>query len=683
MRAFRLMMFPTFLYFGLPCFAAGPLPTDLGPAEYYRPPQLTLMTGFIKDPQHSGFEVDEWARSIGKNFDAKKLVSRVKQAGFAQIIWYDKWIDGLVFRRTKTTSYVTERDFLGELAPECKRQGIKLVIYFNTFYDGNPEFERWACVDQRGKPVSFSPFWPLNLLSMYSPFREKALEQIRELLVDYDVDGIWLDVPSYGSFCYDEWSREAFKKQFGKPMEQASAMERQRFSIRSARTWNKEVAAFIRRVKPEATVTTNGFPDPLAEGPLSAIHRAEPLNYFSSERHSNDLQLQSAPILSELIKPVEVGTLISDDWFTPLNSGPLKSSKDTNQMHLELATVLGGGTNMYLALALAHDGTAHEYTLKWLDLAGEWLKARRSYLEGTENFTDVGIAFGTADPDELYWPGAKLSYGAQILALEENLRQRGHLVRRLMNAAHVARWDRCPPEMRVIVVPDRDSFASADADRVRRFVQDGGRVVAFARGMSLAEDGTSADPLFGVESAGYIVPLPGKTLLTVPQAEESIDLTAAVVHLRPSTADVLLWGTTRREGQMPVLTRRRVGKGFAYTVAVSESDMLANEELTGKVWSEVLGEPLWKVDDESGRYVAAIRRQKNRLILHFMDTLSTSEGPMRRYRPLYTKVRLNGAQIPFSRATIVPDNRKLDIASEGEWKGFQVYADPELTIVLE
>ena len=28
------------------------LPKDLGPAEYYRPPQLTLMIGFIKDPQH-------------------------------------------------------------------------------------------------------------------------------------------------------------------------------------------------------------------------------------------------------------------------------------------------------------------------------------------------------------------------------------------------------------------------------------------------------------------------------------------------------------------------------------------------------------------------------------------------------------------------------------------------------
>ncbi|MCP5118921.1 MAG: hypothetical protein GY953_49550, partial [bacterium] len=276
--------------------------------------------------------------------------------------------------------------------------------------------------------------------------------------------------------------------------------------------------------------------------------------------------------------------------------------------------------------------------LKWLDLAGEWLKARRPYLEGTENFTDVGIALGTADPDQLFWPGAKSSYSAGILALEENLRKHGHLVRRLMNAPHVARWDTFPAEMRAVVVPDRESIVPADAGRIREFVQSGGRVVAFARGISLARDGASADPLFGVESAGHLVPLPGKTSLSVRWADQTANLTAAVVHLRPTTADVLLWGATGREGQMPLLTRRPVGNGFAYTVAAPESDILASPELAVHIWSEVLGDPLWKSDDESGRYLARIRRQQNRLILHFMDKLSTSEGPMSRYRPTYTRV---------------------------------------------
>ena len=123
------------------------LPKDLGRVEYYRPPRLTLMIGFIKDPEHKQFTVAEWAKGIGANFDARQIVATAKRAGASQIIWYDKWIDGMVFHKTKTTAYHTERDFLAELAPECRRQGVKLIIYFNTFYDGNPEFQKWACTD--------------------------------------------------------------------------------------------------------------------------------------------------------------------------------------------------------------------------------------------------------------------------------------------------------------------------------------------------------------------------------------------------------------------------------------------------------------------------------------------------------------------------------------------------------
>ena len=260
-----LRVFILFLAFSVSGIAQR-LPSDLGPAEYYRPPQLTLMLGFIKDPQHRNYTVPEWAKGIGGNFDAVQVAERCQRAGVAQIIWYDKWIDGLVFRHTRTTSYHTERDFLAELAPECRKRGIKLVIYFNTYYDGNPEFAAWACVDQRGKPIPFSPQWPENLLSMYSPFREKVLEQIRELFVDYHVDGIWLDVPSYASPSYDRWTRAAFKQQVGKEMDEATAAERERFSLQAAVDWNREVAAFVRKLNPSATVTTNAAIDPIANG---------------------------------------------------------------------------------------------------------------------------------------------------------------------------------------------------------------------------------------------------------------------------------------------------------------------------------------------------------------------------------------------------------------------------------
>jgi hypothetical protein len=660
------------------------LPKNLGPAEFYRPPQLTLMVGFIKDPQHKNFTLEQWAKGIGKNFDAKQLVARAKQAGVVQIIWYDKWIDGLVFRKTKTTSFVTWRDFLAELAPECKRHGIKLVPYFNTFYDGNPEFAQWAAVDQRGRPIPFSPFWPLNLLSMHSPFREKALEQIRELLIDYGVDGIWLDVPNYASISYDKWSQDAFRKKYGKPVEDASSAERREFAIDSTVNWNKEVAAFVRKIKPSAVVTTNGLYEALVSGPRHSAGMAEPVDYFSHELHTADGQQRIAPILGGFNKPAEGGTLISDDWFTPLNSGPLKSSKSSNQVHLEMAALFSSGLNVYLALALAHDGTAHEATLQLMDLAGDWLRKRRPYLEGAENYCDVGIALGTANPAEAWWPGGKDDYSAGLAPIEEHLRKSGYLPCRLLNNPHSQTWEEMPREMRAVIIPDRVSFTAADAARVRAFARSGGKVLAFGRGAALGVTGepSRAEAMFGVRSLGYLEPA-SRGGLEIELVNKNVPVTPPILHLQPSPATTVLWAVTGVEGAMPALTRNPVEKGVAYLAAVPEGSLAKSPEVLERVWREVIGEPLWKVDDTSGRYVARLRQQGRRIVLHVMDTLSVTEGPMQRYRPAYTKLHINAQAVPFRRATVVPDNRSLETTSTNTWISFEVYPDPELTIVLE
>ena len=104
---------------------------------------------------------------------------------------------------------------------------------------------------------------------------------------------------------------------------------------------------------------------------------------------------------------------------------------------------------------------------------------------------------------------------------------------------------------------------------------------------------------------------------------------------------------------------------------------------------ETIGEPLWKVQINPKRYLVRIRRQKQRYVLHVIDSLTTKEGPMSeafnavRYRPLYTKITINTERIGFQKATVVPDNRPVRISTDGAWKTMEIYPDPELTIALE
>jgi len=666
------------------------LPRDLGPAEYYRPPQLTLMVGFIKDPEHKNFTVPEWAKGIGGNFNAVQIAERCKRAGVAQIIWYDKWIDGLVFHNTRTTGYHTERDFLAELAPECRKRGIMLVIYFNTYYDGNPEFAAWACVDQRGKPIPFSPFWPENLLSMYSPFHEKVLEQIRELFIDYNVDGIWLDVPTYAGLSYDRWTREAFKKQAGKEMDEATATERERFWVESSVNWNREVAAFVRKLKPTATVTTNAMIDPISGGPMWAAGMGASLDYFSTELHTIDLQQKFAPILGETNKPFEGGTLISDDWFTPLNSGPLKTSKSIDQMHVELASLFTAGMDVYLAVAPGHDGTLDEGTMQLVDYSGEWLRARRPWLEEAEDFADVAILLGMATPKELLWPGGAPGYGDELAKLEANLRTNGYLPHRLIDCAGSRKYEGIPQTVRTVIVPDRAQLTTSDAEMLDGFVRRGGKVLAFGRGMGLAgtEDPNRAAPIFGLRSAGYILPnFVGS--VDIKWNNDNLSTRGPILGVSPTPAEPLLWASVGTAGEVPVFTRNRVGNGLAYALTATESTLAGKPDFLHYLWTETVGEPLWKVQTNPQRYLVRIRRQKQRYILHVIDSLTTKEGPMSeaydtpRYRPLYTKITINSERIPFQKAMVVPDNRSLQVSTEGAWKTMEIYPDPELTITLE
>jgi len=56
---------------------------------------------------------------------------------------------------------------------------------------------------------------------------------------------------------------------------------------------------------------------------------------------------------------------------------------------------------------------------------------------------------------------------------------------------------------------------------------------------------------------------------------------------------------------------------------------------------------------------------------------------MNRYRGLYTKIALNAKVVPFTKATLMPDGRAIDVVRDGDWNTIEVFPDPELTIVLQ
>ena len=100
--------------------------TSGSPKNWMKAPTVSIMTGFIYEPLKP-YSIQQWMENLGHQFDADQWVKDFKEVGAHHLVFYDKWIDGLVFHDTKTTNFKTKRDFVRELAAACQRADLPLV----------------------------------------------------------------------------------------------------------------------------------------------------------------------------------------------------------------------------------------------------------------------------------------------------------------------------------------------------------------------------------------------------------------------------------------------------------------------------------------------------------------------------------------------------------------------------
>ena len=135
-------------------------------------------------------------------FDAEQWVQIAKNAGMKYIVITSKHHDGFCLWDTKYTDYDVvdatpfKRDILGELAQECRKQGIRICFYHSIMDWHHPDAQ--------------APFYPkYNDTSKSNPNFDRYVEyylkgQLKELVQNYGPLGIlWFD----GEWVRD-WTRE-------------------------------------------------------------------------------------------------------------------------------------------------------------------------------------------------------------------------------------------------------------------------------------------------------------------------------------------------------------------------------------------------------------------------------------------------------------------------------------------
>jgi alpha-L-fucosidase len=636
----------------LACSLPGASPEAVYP-EWYRPPQLFVMTGFIANttsatwgpdfigsglwtPEKQAQDLERWNKGLGAAYDPDKTARAFKEAGATGVIFYDKWHDGIVPHRTKLTSFMTERDLVGDTIAALRKQGLKIVVYYSVGFDHNPDpkFRDWVCLDEKGKPLG-RPF-PGDWMSFYSPYRQYVIGHLLEITKQYGpLDGLWLDIFDQPHPSYDRYTEEAFAKQFGKPLAKATPAELDAFAVDTLRGFLTDIKQSVRAAQPNISFTFNGAGMAGVTAPLQAAAVDGLADWFSMEGHQWLNIDRGARTGHGMNRPFEVGILFSSSWYVPMTDKAPPPAMTPDETVVSAATAFIQGANVYGAMAPGHSGIYDENAdMRGLRAVGTWLQANRDWIAGSESYAEIGVVGGNPSPQlaelpavadlwaplpkhepALHRPGSEVDFA---------LRQKGYLTE-LVQSAFPAR----PTDLsryRLLVLPENALLDDGLAGRIREYVRGGGKLLAFGHaslldGMAKARTGFLLADVFGVE---YVGPLPGyKQFAGGKDIAATLPLNTPSLQVRPTTAKVLAgWASVN---DAPAILENTFGKGRVIYVPAAETAFFRGGPILDELTARLIGAPAVKIE-AAREYVRVANRKGSDVILYLLNRSTGSRA---------------------------------------------------------
>jgi alpha-L-fucosidase len=277
-------------------------------------------------------------------FDANLWVSAAKRAGMQYITLITRHHDGFSNWDTKQSEWkITNTDFKKDvvklIAGECRRQGIKLFVYYSLldWYRSDYQYETGRTGHGTGRTGESD--WNHYIAFM------KA--QLTELLTEYGpIAGVWFD--GY----WDQLSNDRDK--INKP----------------AVDWHlDEIYSMIHRLQPQCLIGNNHHLSPIP---------GEDFQMFEKDLPGGNSTGFGGQSVSSL--PLETCETINNSWGFNITDSRYKSSKELIRLLVKDA---GYGANLLLNIGPLPNGEIQTAFTERLDSMGLWLKKYGYTIYGT------------------------------------------------------------------------------------------------------------------------------------------------------------------------------------------------------------------------------------------------------------------------------------------------------------
>lgn len=422
------------------------------------------------------FHTSEKLKNIGRDFSKENFQEALRVGHVDSITVFSKCHHGWSYHPTKTNIMHPglSFDLLGEQIKAAHEIGVKTPVYLSAGLDEKEVkvHPQWAYIGEEDYTQGIIN--PLeqervgyHVICLNTPYLDKLLTQIREVLESYDADGIFLDIvgvrPCYCDTCKKQLQRE------GKDIENKKDVLE--LAERVYKNFTDRVRKTVDEIKPGLPVFYNG-------GHIRQGRRD--LAYMNSH-----LELESLPtggwgyahfpVSASYARTLGMEYLGMTAKFH-LSWGEFGGFKHPNALQYEIALSAANGAGSSIGDQLHPLGRMDMATYKMIGKAYERLEEIEPWLHGYENVAEIAVL--SNESIQNYYTD---KYERKNVFSVEMGKSDTGCARILLEGHYLFNYVDIEEDFlkyKVIILPDNIMIDEFLEEKIKKFLQSGGKILA-------------------------------------------------------------------------------------------------------------------------------------------------------------------------------------------------------------
>ena len=423
---------------------------------------------------------------MGNEFDAEEFVSTLKKARVNSINVFAKCHHGMCYYPTKVGKVhpALKSDLLGEMIRVCHREGIKVPIYLPVGWEETAaEHAEWLEVSREGilgekKPFESGYYRWRKLCLNKDGYINYILEQTRELIDLYEVDGLWYDIVHQRN-CVCENCRKSMKALGLNPEIYEDIKKNDYFVVKK---FMERVYSYIKQRKPEALVFFNMSINP--DGGYDPEFSIRGKNQFQTHIEieslpSGEWGYNHFPLFVNYLNTTDKQIIGMTGKFHKA-WGDHGSLKNREALEYECFRIIANGAKCCIGDQLHPRGKLDKTVYSRIEEIYSQVEAVEPWCTASEKVSEIGIFMANKPLEKRFLSDE----GAMRMSME--LHRPFDFIDRFTDLSKYA----------LIILPDKVFFDRELADKFGGYLEHGGKVIAtYKSGMDGENKGFIFDEL--------------------------------------------------------------------------------------------------------------------------------------------------------------------------------------------